>query len=61
LKSEIDLLEKKLQGFQIGAKNLEMETKYKDKIGEEEKAYFASCQKRVQIAESIDYKKLKKL
>lgn len=61
MKSEIDLLEKKLQGFQIGAKNLEMEAKYKDKIAEEEKAYFANCQKRVQIAESIDYKKLKKL
>lgn len=38
-----------------------MEAKYKDKIAEEEKAYFANCQKRVQFAESIDYKKLKKL
>lgn len=38
-----------------------MEGKYRDKIAEEEKTYLANCQKRVQIAESIDYKKLRKL
>lgn len=38
-----------------------MEAKFKDKIAEEEKTFLAKCQKRVQIAESIDYKKLKKL
>ena len=38
-----------------------MEAKFKDKIAEEEKTFLAKCQNRVQIAESIDYKKLKKL
>ena len=45
----------------MGAKNIEMEAKIKGKIAEEEKAYLVNCQKRVQIAESIDYAKLRKL
>lgn len=58
LKQEIDLLESKLQGFQIGAKSQQMEANFKAKIAEQENTFINNCQKRVQIAESIDYKKL---
>lgn len=32
---------------------------FKAKIAEEEKKYISNCQKRIQIAESINYEKLK--
>jgi len=38
-----------------------MEVRFKSKIAEEQEAFFRNCQQRIQIAESIDYKRLKKI
>lgn len=58
---DINALEKKLHGFKIGAKNAELESAIKAKISAEEQEYVKNCQKRIEIADKIDYKKLKKL
>lgn len=58
LGKEISAREKKLEGFKTGAKNFQLEEGARIKIAEEEKKFLTNCQKRIQVANSINYEKL---
>ncbi len=45
----------------MGAKNIDLETGFREKIEAEEKKFISNCQKRIKIADEINYEKMKNL